>query len=501
MITNSMWSYGGGFATGAEKTTLGKPLYDGDIDKIDSSFPAKIRKQNKWLNVNTTDIPTAISSFTSKTIGSNINIQAESKSKTFNAQFEELFEDFKKIGVGELTNKHHFNSAMRAISDFDLLDGGILVRHHYNAAWTIPYKYELVGVDMIDVSKCSGYFEKEDTTIAGIVLNKWNQITHLWIYDENKTKSTKIKIENFTYYSDTWVSIGQQVAISRLSSMLSTLDKTHQYSNAELEAAIEEAKAGHYVKSSVFKEVVGRAINKIDQDFPNAFDKQIAEFQTILKGMNKLGVGTTGLTPIPSEDEIVFNSTKRDGVYNDLNDNSEMKNMSSIGLSDLGAYKKAHKANYSALKYTAETDQLSADIRFDNISNKIVNNIMERLAQVGVQIGRISDRVSYWKNPSKFHKFRYIRKNKIDIEPAKNATADKTNIANGTDTEADIVERKHGVKYEVWLDKNLEKSKLKASKKIELEVFEIKLREEAFKKAKIDLPEEGEESNKKDTND
>jgi len=99
--------YGGGYgsyADGAEKSTLGKPLYDGNIDKMDSTSAPKTRRELHWLNVNTTDIPTMIASATAKTIGISVNIQVESPSNVFNQQAEALIEEHGKVKVGELTN-------------------------------------------------------------------------------------------------------------------------------------------------------------------------------------------------------------------------------------------------------------------------------------------------------------------------------------------------------------------------------------------------------------
>ena len=482
MITSNMWVGGAGYANGAEKSTLNQPLYSGDVDKIDTNFPTKIRKQNKWLNVNGTDIPTVIASYTARTIGISVSTQVESKSETFNQQAEDTIDYHNKIGVGELTNKHHFNSAMRAVSDFDLLDGGIMVCHHCSlknyklGKWKYPYRYELVSVDMIDYNIHDVVNNKDEITVAGIVLNKWNQQTHLWIYaDHNKTTSKKVPIDSITYYSDVWTSVGQQVAISRLSSMLSTLDKIYQYSNAELASAIEEAKAGAYIKSTAFNEIMQIAIEKIKVS--GTPKEKVSEIQEILKGLAGIGIGTTGLTPIPSGDDVIFNNSKRDSVFNDLNNNSEMKMASSVGMSGLGIYRKADKANYSALKYVAETDQLSANIRWDNISNKIVNEINTRIIRIGVQIGQIAERVKYFAKPELFNKFRYLRRNKIDIEPGKTAVANEKNLKNGLTTEAEIIEETKGIKYEKFLEKKFAQNKLALSYQLKLEKLEKDERE------------------------
>jgi len=481
--------YNGSYAEGAPVTTNGKPLYDGNIDKLDSSSASKVRTQTHWLNVNNTDIPTMVASATAKTIGISVNTQVESPSKVFNEQSETLIEEHNRIGVGELTNKFHFNGALRAISNFDLLDGGIIVRHHYNTEWAIPYKYELVGVDMIDTSKHTRYLDNKPRTTAGLVFNKWNQITHVWIYtDENKRKSEKVPYDNLTYYSEVWASIGQQVAISKLASILPTLDQVDQYGKAELESAIEEAKAGAYLKSTAYNEIMKIAFEKIDK--LNDFDKQVVEFKTILQQLAKIGVGQYGLSPIPADDTVEWNNSKRDGIYKDLNSNSEMKMASSLGYSDIGVYSKASEANYSSIKYIMENDKMTASIRFDNISNIIVNEINTRLIQVGIQIGRITERVAYWKNPAKFNKFRYLRQNDLQIEPTKTAQANKINLGLGLTTEARIVETTLGIKYETFLEKKAIQDDLKFDAELKLEISQATKRKKAYEDAGLEIPEE-----------
>lgn len=468
--------YGLGYADGAPTTLLGKPLYDGNIDRISSDFPKEIRQQTHWLNVNTTDIPAFIRSTTSKTIGISVNTQVESPVPLFNQQAESFIEEHNLIGVGELTGKHHSNSALRAISDFDLLDGGIIIRHHYNSAWEIPYKYELVGVGMIDTSKNDLYKQAGSYTTAGVVLNKWNQPTHIWLYTgEERIRSEKVSLKNITYYSEVWVSVGQQAAISRLASLLPTLDGVDQYTQAELDAAIEAAKAGHFIKSTAFDEIMQIAYKKLSE--ATDFNYQAAEFKTILQDLAKIGVGQYGLSPIPASDEIQFNTATRDGVFSDLTSNTEMKMSAALGMSDIGVYSKASEANYSSIKYVSETDRLSTSIRFDNISNKILMEIHTRLVQVGVQIGRITDRAAYWKNPRKFNKFRYLRRVKIDIEPVKTSLANEKNIQLGLKTEAQVIEETEGVKYETFL-----------KKKFEQEIMKVRLEESMYAAAGLPVP-------------
>jgi capsid protein len=491
-ITTSypLWELTTNYLQGAKVTTAGKPLFDGNIDNKAGYSASKIRKQTHYLNANGTDIPSIVSKSTNRTIGVSVNIQIESPDEKFNESAEKWIKKFKKIGQGELTGKHHFNSAARAISDFDKLDGGVIIRHHYNIKWEMPYKYELVPVDMIDVGKNDNILKQEgqeEYTLNGLVYNKWNQITHVWIYNNsNKMTSTKVSMKNITYYSDVWASINQQTAISRLTSILPTLDQIDQYGKASLESAIESAKGGAYLKSTAYSEIMQVLQDAIKQEIATSkTDDKVGvaiDITTpILKRLANAGIKPVGLTPIPHQDEVSFDNRNREGVYAELNKNAEMKMGSASGMSDMSVYSKANEANYSAMKYVSETDQISADIRFDNFTNKIFDEIISRAILIGVQIGEIKSRQDYFKNPSSYENYRYLRQIFIDIEPSKTAEANKTNIELGLKTEGKIIETRDGVKYEDFLADKIKQNKKKIDADLEVE----KYRQEQIKKLNL----------------
>lgn len=500
MTTNNLIFGASSYAKGAPVVTSSAPKADGHIDRNFPSFSRKIREQINWLNVNDPNIQAIVTSLTAKTIGVTINTQVESPSKKFNQEAEALIQEHNNFGMengkfialGELTGKHHFNASARLVSDFTALSGGIIVRHHYNTAWSIPYKYEFIGVDMIDISKTSLFTPAEtETTINGIVRDKFGEITDVWLYiTPDKQTSEKVEYSELTYYSEVWMNIDQQSAVSKLTSTLSTLDQSIQYGKSELQSAIEEAKAGHYVKSGAYNElmkIVAEEINKASNGSGLERINNAKDLVTpILNDMANLGIKTRGLTPMPSDDEVQFNTAKKDSQYESLTNNSEKKVSAAMGLSDIGVYSKASDANYSSIKYTLETDQRTADIRFEEIKSKVFFEINSRLIRVGVQIGRITERTAYWKNPNRFNKFRYLRQNKIDTEPAKNAVANKTNIAEGLKTKGQIVEESTGVKYETFLEKKHEQNLLELSYEVKLE----KAKQDLFQQEGVVTPEQ-----------
>jgi capsid protein len=508
MLTLNSLIYGGGYSEGAKTLTQGKPRLDGSVDFASVGFASRIREQINWLNVNETDIPAIVTSLTAKTIGVNVAIQVESKNSTFNAQAEAFLDKFcgfslkngTEMSNCDITGKHHFSAIARLISDFSALHGGVIVRHHYNFAWTIPYKIELIGVDMIDISKSERY--SEDDTIKYKILNgierdKFGQITHIWMYtNQTKRKSVRVSYSDITYFSEVWISIDQQVAVSKLTSILSRLDDASQYATAELQSAIEEAKAGHYLESSAYSELMKIVAEEVNRATVGKAGKERLGYAKdlitpILKDLSNLGIKAKGLTPIPAGDTVHFNQGKRNGIYKDMNANAEMKISAAQGMSDIGVYSKAAEANFSSIKYTLETDQRTADIRFNDESSKIYFGIFARAIRVGIQLGEIQGRVDYWKNESDYLKFRYLRQNKIDTEPSKSALANRTNLELGVDTVGQIVERAQGVKYETFLASKFDEEMMR----IEYDIRVQKAKDAAYERAGLVIPTERNENN------
>ena len=448
-----------GYAQGAKNTTAGKPMVDGNIDMYSSEFASRTRKEIKYLNVNTTEIPAAVESLTLLTMGSMVNTQVETADDNFNDNAERIISFHEKIGVGELTNKYNGNTAKKLMSNFDIINGGFLIVHHYSVSsgWKFPYRYEIVSVDMVDTSKT--YYRADASkprTTNGIEYNKYNQPKAIWLYtDEYRTTSKKVSMKNITYYSETWISLGQQLAVSKLISMLPTLDRIDQYTKAALDEQIEAAKAGGYLHTSAFEEIMSLIKEEIDRMPGATLKTKKDKYKEVLSDFKRIGVTQNGLTPVPLNDTVTMNNKDSSSIYDAMQDNSERKMASSLGTSQMSVFKRIDKANYSSSKLALEFDAKKGESRFDNLKD-VINEINKRICITAVQIGELKAPKDFFKNIDRFLSFRYIRKTDINIEPSKRAAADEKNIALKIDSKRNIVESRYGIKYETFL-KNLKK--------------------------------------------
>jgi capsid protein len=258
--------------------------------------------------------------------------------------------------------------------------------------------------------------------------------------------------------------------VSKFVTFLPTIDQLDRYGQAELDAALERAKAGNYWRTTLYDDL--KKIIKATQD-ESVRREQISE---LIKRIKAQGIMKDGLTPIPREDEIVTIGNNGETVYNAITENSKENIASAMGLSSQIVYQDSSQSNYSSIKAMMAFAGIRWAIRFDEMEAHIINPIMENVIKAGVLSGALK-LPGYGKTPRMYHVFEYMRVTEVDIEPAKTAQANKTNIANGTHSLREIA-RKRG--------RNIEDI---FQEKIEDEILEQRMRQEMYAEAGIPLPE------------
>lgn len=450
---------------GSPKSTKNKTLQDGHIEQY-GNYAQKSRKQINFHRLNGTDIAAIENAMVSGVIGSKINIQSRTNLNNIDAEFEDLLEEHSEVGNFDTTKRLHRDEALRKIVGFELTQGGVLVRHKYSTAWNIPYKLELVGVDMIDTTK----YNETINVFNGIKLDKDNAIVGVYLYkDGKKNTSELVSMTNMTYYSTVWASLSQYTSVSRLVSILPTLDLKTEYSYAELEAALNKAKSGVYWSTELYS-ILKEALDTEFQQSGAEPEEQVIEADALLKRLASRGVGTTGATPIPKDDTIHQIDTKSDTVYANITNNTQKEMAAATGGSQVGIYRDIEKGNYSSIKAAISFDEETYKIEFDKLVNVVIKEYLKRLFQIGVQIGRIRvSRRLFFANPRKYIKCDIMRTSKRVIDEQKKANADAKNIISGTETLTNIYSEK-GLDYITEVKKQKQKD-------FELEVWEKEQRE------------------------
>lgn len=400
----------------------GEQVTDDDIERIDMDFARKTREVVRWLGANNTDISSIVATNKAGVIGQRLNIQSRiGDNELLNQEIEDWIAAWSRKGSCEVTKRFHFNAALRAMVEFTDKDGGFLVRHHVNPKWPELYRFELIELGMIDISKD----DEERNLINGLQRDEFGAVTGVWIFkDSKRIESTFVPMANLEYFAPVWISLSQYTAVSKFASALGKIDKIEQYSDEELRAAINRAKAGRYWKTQMYDDIL-----KIVRNIQDTEKRQL-KMKELSDRIAEQGIKPQGLSPIPLGDDIVRIDEPGASVYPNLVKNSKQDIAASIGVPSQIAYKDASESNYSSIKAMMAFAGIEWGIRFDDLEYAVIRPILDKVIAAGVLKGdlKIDD---YWQNTKKYHKLNLMRVTEIDIEPGKTATANKTKLETG----------------------------------------------------------------------
>lgn len=433
---------------GSPSSTNGKTLIDGGIEHY-GDYSLRARKQINYHLINGTDVPAIRNTMIAGIVGDKINIQSRSENKNINESFEALIKEHGKKDNFDITKRFHRNEAFRQIIGNEVVQGGMIVRHHYSTRWNIPYKVELVSVNMIDTRKT---YEHENV-YNGLKKDRDGAVIGIYLFtDSKKITSILHSTANMTIYSPVWMDISQYTAVSRLVSLLQTLDSSIIYKNAEITAAIERAKAGVYWHTDLYTQLQSAIADAI-KSLPAS--DQVTEIRDIITKMANRGVGANGATPTPKEDTITQIDNKTDSVYQALTDDGQKAMASAMGGSQVSVYRDIEKGNYSSIKAAISFDEENYKIEFDRLVENVIEEYLVRLFRVGVQTNRITlARSKYFTNPEKYHKWDILRTSKRVIDGTKDATETAKNLESKTTTLQRVYAEK-GLDYITEMEKQI----------------------------------------------
>ena len=473
---------------GSPESTYGKVMHDGSVESY-GNFAQRSRKEINHHITNGTDINALLHALLSGVVGSKINIQSVSKFANINTAFEDLISEHGEVGNFDVTKRFSSNKAWEKILGFKFTAGGILLRHHYSTAWDIPYKMELIGVDMIDINKNIYLGDVQN----GLKKDKYGAIVGIYIYiDDKKTQSKLYSMKDMTYFSDVWMSLSQYTAVSRVVSILQTLDATKMYSEAEVKAAMERAKSGVYWHTELYATILEALNEELKNDSENNAEL-IMEAKDFMDTLAVKGVGHSGATPIPMNDTITQIDNKTDTVYKSITDQSEKSIASAMGGSSVSVYKDISKGNYASIKAAIAFDEEGYKMEFRDLKDVVILTYLKNLFRVGVQIGRIPLATSkFVNNPRKYMKFDVLRTSRRIIDEQKDATSTAKRLETNQTTLTKTYAR-DGLDYLEQMENQ-----------IDADILVEQMRIAKYEVAKLPLPkllngEEVEDSNVEDT--
>ena len=409
---------------------------------------AEVNKTVASLNINN-DLVSSIRKATERgVIGKRVNIQSRTPYDKFNSDFEREIAIWSKRGNCEITGRYYRGLIERSIIGYEKTQGGVIIRHHTNSNWAIPYKIELVPLSMIDTSK-DNILENE---VNGLKINDFGEITGIYIYkDILRTESTLVPYSELTLYVVPFVDPTQYSGVSPLAPIIATLDMITTYGVAEIRSAKQRAEGAIIIKTSLFEEIL-----KIKQQNAKATGAgRISETELFdLYKHFKINGSLDGANYIPKDDEVENLNKNTDSIYEKLDENSKRTVSSGAGLSTQTTFREMPSSYNSAL-LNAQLDNSEFEIIFEDFIELVWREVIEvRLLNALVMAGRLKP-IGYWSNPDRYRNVEFIRKSVAHIDPSKVEKSISEGLANGTLNHIDELAKK-GVDWKEHIKKESE---------------------------------------------
>ena len=453
---------------GSPNSTYGKKLFDRQIENY-GQIANRSRKEINYHYLNDTIIGAIIRAIVAGVVGKGINIQCRTANSFINDSYEAYLKEFAEAENFEVTGRWDMDEAWSQALTFLKLQGGVIVRHHYNASWEIPYRVEFVGIDKIDTSKTI----REENVLNGIKKDKYGRVIGLYLHDDDlnySIQSTLHDMENMIYYIEGWTSLSQYTAISRFVTILQKIDGTSEYSVAEIKAAIDRSKNNifwHTELSTKMQQIVQDILQK-----ETGAEGQAEELYKIASQIaaNK-GNGFDGVRVTPQADKISVASNGSSSVYESLMGDSQMNMSASMGTSQISAFKDIGKGNFSSIKMATALDDRELEIDFVRLTTRIVKPILYRFFEVAIQMQKILKKKilkkdedgniietkkipltheEYFNNPDKkeiYHRIETTRTSKTAMSEKDQSVANRNDLSSGAGLISKVYTQKDGSDY------------------------------------------------------
>jgi capsid protein len=383
------------------------------------------RRQINNYHINDTIISSIVTSFVSGVVGKGVNFQSRFEDDSTNKELEQLQKIHGRVGNFDVTGRYGLQEFIRQIESSSLLQGGCIIRHRYSSSWSVPYKLELISVDRIATSRGKNGFEYD----------RYGKITHIWLYtDARLSKAIRFSMKNMTYFSSPWTGVDQYTPISPLVRILPLLKQVADLRESELKSAKNRSENGIYWKTELYSAIQQKLADlkgSLGVDAAAAIAKEIMQNIADQAGIKQ------GLTPVPQGDDFFESKIKTESVYENLSKDGQMNIASSMGGSSASIFKDISQGNYSSIRAAMSIEEEEFELQFDKIKTVFLDEYFSRLFGIGVETGRIgSVKVSnYYADPEYYYgNWDILRTSKRSIDPAKEANAVDTALANGTMT-------------------------------------------------------------------
>jgi len=445
-----------------------------DLEKIAKWYVPDMRNFIRGKYQSGNDLSALVRSNQSGILGTGINIQFLSDDKKLNATVEKAIKKHNMPKNFSVSGLETLNTTIEGMVRMILLEGGFILVHHYNADWEIPYRSELVSVDEIDINKSN------ENTENGIEKDSYGRVTGLWI-KQKQGESKKVDAKDCIYYIERWVGAKQYTAIPLVLPAVVAASYLNSYTSDEVKAAKERAKNTSFWETSLYSTVLNivKQTSALVDGKTDSIESSRAELMGKIIKASRSSDG--GILALPLGDKVHFNPHSPESVFEVMEHSMRTAIASSLGYSSAIIYKDLKNVNYSAFKgATADAESLWA-YNWTKLLDFVIEPLYkEKILPALIMAGKISK--DYYADSDFYEKIKFMRVVNRTLDPAKDATAMKTEMESGVVSPAEIAFRQ-GRNIDDVTD--------------EIVRYEVELalkRKQAYEKAGLELPDSDKET-------
>ncbi|ODR35489.1 phage portal protein [Eisenbergiella tayi] len=399
-----------------------------------------VRARSRDLERNSDMLNSVVGAFKRNVFGGGFSLRAKTGEDSLNTELEKAWKRWCKKQNCDVTGTQSFNQIMRMCVQRKKVDGGILILKRYTSQGFIPFQLQTMEVDELDTAQV-GPKRAGNRVVGGIEYNRWNRPMGYWFqqYDiEGALSPESIYVDAkdvIFYYSKRRPS--QIREMSDLSPTVTRIRDANEFMTA---VSVKERITACL---SVFvKKYNPAGIGRINND---ATKKGAYEGKTIAPGMIR--------ELEPGDDVEVVNPNGQSTDATTFIKLLQHMIGAGQGLSYEATSRDMSETNYASARQGMIEDGLTYDDEKELLL-EAMDEIYETFV-ISCVLAKIVQIPSFWENKEKYMEHTWTAAPKKWIDPAKEATANKTALNTGQKTFQQLA-AENGRDWKEQLDETLE---------------------------------------------
>lgn len=417
---------------GRDRLNLNWNATNASAEQADRSQRDIIRARARDLERNSDISESIVGSFERNVIGTGINLQAkilkdeDNEDEKLNKNIEELWKEWCKARNCDVTGQQSFNEMQTMAMRRLIIDGGIIFIKTYTKDGIVPFSLQAREVDDLDTSRNTlpSLKNKGNRIVGGIELNEYNKPVAYYLKTYSPDgfytgQSERVEANRVIFL---WKKT-RPTQIREISPLAKTMPRIKEV-NEFVEAISVKERILACLSVFITKQHptgIGRATQ---------IDKQSGyQMKTISPGMiHELQ---------PGESVSAVNPSGQSSNAKDFIMMQQRLAGSGQGLSYETSSRDMSQVNYSSARQGLLEDQRTYSAWQNYIKDNLCDEVYSEFIISAVLCGEL-DIKDFWRNKRKYLRHEWITSGWSWIDPLKEVNANKSAIAEGMDTLANI---------------------------------------------------------------